>query len=356
MDTIHIDLGKDSYDIFIDNGLTRSCGAKIATLTGAKKAVVLTEDEIDALYGRDLVKSLGAAGIEAKMIVIPSREKSRSLQVVNSVYGALVDFDLDSGDLLIALGGRIVGDVTGFVAATYHRGIQYIQFPTSVLSQIGSSIGGKITLDITAGKNLIGLFYQPRAIFIDPGMARTLPRRYLHNGLGEAVKLGCVADKELFELFEKSSSDSDLLRVLPEIIKRCVRIKARYVEKDPLAKAERRVLDFGHTIGGAIERRYRHDDMTVTHGEATAIGMYLMTKRSEILGLTKRGTADRLEYVLKALSLPTHTDLTEEQLLLAMHQDKKIHDNLIDISLLKEIGEGYVKTVLFDELVNYIKV
>lgn len=133
-------------------------------------------------------------------------------------------------------------------------------------------------------------------------MAKSLPRRYLHNGLGEAVKLGCVADKDLFELFEKAGSDMDILRVLPEIIQRCVAIKAHYVEIDPGAKGERCILDFGHTIGGAIERCYRYDDAKITHGEATAIGMNLMTRRSELLGLTEQGTSERLEYVLKSLS------------------------------------------------------
>ena len=208
MEKIHINLGKDSYDIVIDSGLIRHAGDAVSSLTGAHDAAIITEDGIDRLYGMDLVKSLESAGIRTQMIVVPSSEKSRSLSVVNRVYGALVDFGLPSNGVLIALGGRVVGDITGFVAATYHRGIAYIQFPTSVLSQIGSAIGGKITLDITAGKNLVGAFYQPRAVYIDPGMAKTLPRKYLHNGMGEAVKLGCVCDKELFELFEKATSDT----------------------------------------------------------------------------------------------------------------------------------------------------
>ena len=177
MEKIHINLGKDSYDIVIDSGLIRRAGDAISSLTGAHDAAIITEDGIDRLYGMDLVKSLESAGIRTQMIVVPSSEKSRSLSIVNRVYGALVDFGLPSDGVLIALGGRVVGDITGFVAATYHRGIAYIQFPTSVLSQIGSAIGGKITLDITAGKNLVGTFYQPRAVYIDPGMAKTLPRK-----------------------------------------------------------------------------------------------------------------------------------------------------------------------------------
>lgn len=355
MEKIHINLGKDSYDIVIDSGLIRRAGDAVSSLTGAHDAAIITEDGIDRLYGIDLVKSLESAGIRTQMIVVPSSEKSRSLSIVNRVYGALVDFGLPSDGVLIALGGRVVGDITGFVAATYHRGIAYIQFPTSVLSQIGSAIGGKITLDITAGKNLVGTFYQPRAVYIDPGMAKTLPRKYLHNGMGEAVKLGCVCDKELFELFEKANSDMDLLRVLPEIIRRCCTIKAHYVEIDPTGKKERRLLDFGHTIGGAIERCCRYDDKTITHGEATAIGMYLVTKRAELLGLTTRGTTSRLEYVLKSLSLPTETHIAPEILAADMARSKHVKEGKLQLALMKEIGQGFLKEVTVEELAKYVK-
>lgn len=357
MDKIHINLGKDSYDILIDTGLVRKAGPAIRDLTGAEKAAIITEDGIDKLYGMSLVKSLEEAGVRTQMIVVPSSEKSRTLQVVRRVYGALVDFGLGPSDTLIALGGRVVGDITGFTAATYHRGISYVQFPTSVLSQIGSSIGGKVTLDldIPAGKNVVGTFYQPKAVFIDPGMAKTLPRRYFHNGLGEAVKLGCVADKALFELFEQVSSDMDIYRVLPEIIRRCCAIKAHYVEIDPFSKGERRILDFGHTIGGAIERCLRYNDAEITHGEATAIGMYLITRRSELEGLTKRGTTSRLEYVLKSLSLPVSTTVPYDILYEAVKHDKKIKGDVIQITLIKEIGKGFLYTLPVKEIGQFLK-
>lgn len=357
MDKIHINLGKDSYDILIDTGLVRKAGPAIRDLTGAEKAAIITEDGIDKLYGMSLVKSLEEAGVRTQMIVVPSSEKSRTLQVVRRVYGALVDFGLGSSDTLIALGGRVVGDITGFTAATYHRGISYVQFPTSVLSQIGSSIGGKVTLDldIPAGKNVVGTFYQPKAVFVDPGMAKTLPRRYFHNGLGEAVKLGCVADKALFELFEQVSSDMDIYRVLPEIIRRCCAIKAHYVEIDPFSKGERRILDFGHTIGGAIERCLRYNDAEITHGEATAIGMYLITRRSELEGLTKRGTTSRLEYVLKSLSLPVSTTVPYDILYEAVKHDKKIKGDVIQITLIKEIGKGFLYTLPVKEIGQFLK-
>ncbi len=355
MDKIHINLGKDSYDITIDSGLIRKAGPDIAALTGARKAVVVTEAGIDTLYGDDLVKSLRGAGLETQMIVVPSSEKSRSLTMVTHIYSALVNFGFGSSDVLIALGGRIVGDITGFTAATFHRGVPYVQFPTSILSQIGSAIGGKITLDISAGKNLVGTFYQPKAVYVDPSMVATLPRQYLHNGLGEAVKLGCVADEALFELFEKANSDRELLRVLPEIIRRCVTIKAHFVEIDPTGKKERRLLDFGHRIGGAIENALRYDDAKTTHGEATAVGMYLTTKRSELLGLTQRGTLERMEYVLKSLGLPTSTKIAPDILAAAMAKDKHVKDGALTITMIEKIGKGFLKDIPVGELGSYVK-
>lgn len=355
MDKIHINLGKDSYDVIVESGLIRKAGGEIAALTGAKKAVIITEAGIDKLYGEDLVKSLKAAGLDTQMIVVPSSEKSRSLMMVTHIYSALVNFGFESSDVLVALGGRIVGDITGFTAATFHRGVPYVQFPTSVLSQIGSAIGGKITLDISAGKNLVGTFYQPKAVYVDPSLAKSLPRQYLHNGLGEAVKLGCVADKELFELFEKANSDMELLRVLPEIIRRCVAIKAHFVEIDPTGKKERKLLDFGHRIGGAIESSVRYDDAKITHGEATAVGMYLTTKRSELLGYTTRGTTERLEYVLKSLALPTSTSVPTDILAAALAKDKHVKDGRLSLTMIEEIGKGFIKDVAVEEAVRFVK-
>ncbi|WP_296956834.1 3-dehydroquinate synthase [uncultured Dialister sp.] len=355
MDKIHINLGGDSYDIVIDNGLVNKAGPMIRELTGATKAAIITEDGIDKLYGNDLVKSLEEAGMSVQMIVVPSSKKFRTLRMVSKVYGALVDFGFGSDDLLIALGGRIVGDITGFAAATYRRGVRYIQFPTSVLAQIGSSIGGKITLDTDAGKDIVGTFYQPKAVYIDPGMAKTLPRRFFHNGLGEAVRLGCVADRELFELFEKVTSDMDIYRVLPEIIRRCCIIKAHYVELDPLSKNERRLLDFGHTIGSAIERCSRYNNMEITHGEATAIGMYRVTQRSEAEGATVHGTAGRLEYVLKSLSLPISTAIPNKILLEALKQDKNLHGDTIPVTIITEIGKGEIRPATLNEIIGALK-
>ena len=230
-----------------------------------------------------------------------------------------------------------------------------MQVPTSLLAQIGSAIGGKISIDINGRKNLIGTFYQPKAVYVDPAMVRTLPARFFHNGLGEAIKIGCVANKDLFEIFEKAASDQDILRVLPEIIRRCITIKAHYVEIDPEDKGERRILDFGHTLGGAAERYYRFNDLRLTHGEATAAGMYMITSASEILGLTKRGTAERIKYVLQSIGLPINLDVPRDILVSLLEHGKNVKDEKIETPLVLEIGKGYIYTGEIETLKKYIQ-
>ena len=324
MDTVHINLGNDSYDVIIDSGIIGRLGKETAPLSGHGRTVIITEEGIDELYGQDLKRQLEKENLNVQQIVLSSSEKSRSLSVVSRVCEALADFGFCAGDLLIGLGGRVVGDVTGFVAATYRRGTPYVQVPTSLLAQISSAIGGKISIDINGRKNLIGTFYQPKAVYVDPAMVRTLPARFFHNGLGEAIKIGCVADKDLFEIFEKAASDQDILRVLPEI--------------DPEVKGERRILDFGHTLGGAAERNYRFNDLRLTHGEATAAGKYMITSASEILGLTKRGTAERIKYVLQSIGLPTNLDVPRDILVSLLEHGKNVKDEKIETPLVLEIG------------------
>lgn len=176
-------------------------------------------------------------------------------------------------------------------------------------------------------------------MYVDPAMVRTLPARFFHNGLGEVIKIGCVADKDLFEIFEKAASDQDILRVLPEIIRRCITIKAHYVEIDPEDKGERRILDFGHTLGSAAERYYRFNDLRLTHGEATAAGMYMITSASEILGLTKRGTAERIKYVLQSIGLPINLDVPRDILVSLLEHGKNVKDEKIETPLVLEIGK-----------------
>ena len=353
MDTVHIDLGENSYDVMLDEGLIERAGREIITLTGAGKAVILTETAVEKLYGQDLKRRLEEEGAEVLMMNLSPGENIRNLSVVKRVYEALAEFGIGEKDVLIALGGRAVGDITGFAAATFQSGIPYVQVPTSLLAQIGSSIGGKVSVDLGNRKNIIGVFYQPRAVYIDTAAVRTLPPRYIHNGFGEAIKVGCVADKELFEIFEEASSDKEIIKRLPELIRRCVEIKAPVIEMDPRGKGERRILDFGHLIGRAAERYYRFNDQKITHGEATAAGMYMITKASEMFGLTKQGTAQRIAYVLKSVGLPAGLDIPPDALSSLIEENDRFGKGN-EIPLILEIGKGYLYSGNTDMLKKYL--
>lgn len=243
--------------------------------------------------------------------------------------------------------------MAGFAAATYLGGIQYIHVPTSLTAQLGTAIGGNVGIDTPNSKNLISSIAQPRGIFIDPNLLDTLPTEEFHTGLAEAVKIACIEDKDLFTIFEKAKNDVDLKKRLPEIIERCCRIKARLSEKDEFAEGQRMLLDFGNTIGHALEGYNRYDG-TVSHGEALSIGMYLITRQAEKIGLTTKGTADRLKYVLEFLHLPIHTDVSSEDVLLYMTNDKKIWGDSIRLVLLKTIGQAYLYTAHLKNLHKYI--
>lgn len=303
MAAINVDLGKDSYTIEIERGLIHRVGEKIRALTKAEKIAVITDDHVEPLYGNTIRTVLTKAGFDVRVIAIPAGETSKNLQVLSDVYDGLSEFDMSRSDAIVTLSGGVPGDLGGFAAATYMRGIPFFQIPTTILAQIDSSVGGKVAVDLPGGKNLAGAFYQPKGVFIDPDLLKTLPPRYIHDGLAEAVKYGCIGDRELFEIFESLETEEDLDRHIEEIILHSVLQKTKVVEEDEFDTGKRQVLNFGHTIGHAVERYFHYS--TFTHGEGVAIGMCLMTEQTEKMGITEKGTASRIIRVLHKLSLPT---------------------------------------------------
>lgn len=339
METIHVNLGADSYDIEIEAGMLAHVGPKVrALLPKAEKIAVITDDTVDALYGERLETVLRGAGYEVRRIAIPHGEQSKNLTVLGGVLEEMSDFGMTRTDGVVTLSGGVPGDLGGFAAAVYLRGVPFIQIPTTILAQIDSSVGGKVAVDLPSGKNLAGNFYQPKGVFIDPELVRTLAPRYIHDGMAEAVKYGCIRDVELFSLFETLQSDEDIFRNLPEIIRECCRIKAELVEEDVLDNGARMLLNFGHTIGHAIEREYHYE--TYTHGEAVGIGMVMLTRQTEKMGLTEPGTAARIEKVLKALHLPTEVPASAEALLPHIAHDKKMRGKSIKFIVLDKIGKS----------------
>ena len=271
MAKIHVNLGDDSYDILIERGLIDKVGPMIKELTDADRVIVITEDSVGKQYAAKLNKTLHAAkNLAVRFITVPEGEACKTLRVLSAVYDAIATFGLDRGDAIIGFGGGAVGDMAGFAAATYLGGIQYIHVPTSLTAQLGTAIGGNVGIDTPNSKNLISSIAQPRGIFIDPNLLDTLPTEEFHTGLAEAVKIACIEDKDLFTIFEKAKNDVDLKKRLPEIIERCCRIKARLSEKDEFAEGQRMLLDFGNTIGHALEGYNRYDG-TYSHGEALSI-------------------------------------------------------------------------------------
>ncbi len=300
------------YEILIEPGLLDAAGEPIAavlpprgasTAGRARRLVVVTDENVGPLYLERLSRSLSGAGYEVRSAVVPPGEGQKTLERAAWLYRRFLDAEIDRGDAIVALGGGVVGDLAGFAAATFLRGVPYVQVPTTLLAQVDSSVGGKTGVDHERGKNLIGAFHQPRAVIIDPQTLRTLPEREYRAGLAEVVKYGVIADAELFARIEERGADVLALEpeLLTEIIATCCRIKAEVVLADERETSGRRmILNFGHTIGHALEAEA--ETWGLRHGEAIAVGMVLACRLAEqTLDFAETG---RVRELLSRFSLP----------------------------------------------------
>lgn len=352
METISVKLPHCAYDIRIENGLLAQAGTLISSAVSSRSVVVVTDETVDTLYGKRLMDNLAAAGIAAGKIVIPPGEASKSMAMLEQVYSELIQARLKRSDCIIAFGGGVVGDLAGFAAATYLRGVRYIQVPTTLLAQIDSSVGGKVAVNLRQGKNLAGAFHQPAAVLIDPWLLAGLPPRTLRDGMAEAIKYGAIADKDLFERLA-NLRDQGFYYQAERIIADCCRIKRDVVQADELDTGLRLILNFGHSIGHAIEQVSRFQGFT--HGEAVAIGMSMITKRSEQLGWSRAGTSAALDEVLMKLGLPLAVDgLDKNALLAAMENDKKNSTGGMQLVILREIGRAEVVRVSMSEAATFL--
>ena len=353
MRNVHVDLGSKSYDIEIERGLLPRLGEKIKTLLPkAEKAAVITDSNVGPLYASFLKKSLEKEGIAVTVLTFKAGEESKNLQTLGILYDGLAEAGLTRSDAVIALGGGVTGDMGGLAAATFLRGVAFIQIPASLLATVDSSVGGKVAVDLPSGKNLVGAFYQPKAVYIDPELLKTLPVRYLHDGLAEVIKYGCIRDRDLFVTLEKIHNDAELLEHVDEIIETCCNIKARIVEQDEFDTGERMLLNFGHTLGHAVEKTFHFD--RYSHGEGVGIGMVLLTRQSEKLGLTECGTADRLAALLQKFQLPVNVQMQQDEFLRAIVLDKKKRGSSLTLILLRKIGESFLQKIEFEELKRYL--
>ena len=338
------------YEILLERGLLSRAGEECAKLFAPGARVMLISDSnVYPLFGEKVAVSLREAGFRVFSCTFPAGEQSKQLSTVEGFYRALAENNFTRSDFVVALGGGVTGDMAGFAAATFLRGIDFVQVPTSLLAQVDSSVGGKTGVDLPFGKNLVGAFHQPRLVLIDPDTLDALPPHFFADGMGEVIKYGCIRDKDLFENLEKQ----DVKEHLEEVIFRCVDCKRQIVEADALEKGERMLLNFGHTLGHAMEKL--RDFQGLSHGEAVGIGMVLISKAGEKAGLTQPGTADRIAALLEKYGLPTKTTDTPAELAAAASLDKKTDGDNLHLILLQTIGESCIHTIPAADLLGFLQ-
>jgi len=337
---IYVDLETDSYTIFIENNILAKVSSILTSLYTGAKIVIVTDEMVAGIYANSIMKQL-SDHYEMHLITIPSGEKYKTIATVNDLCTGLSRLRVSRSDLIIALGGGVVGDIVGFVASIYLRGVKFIQIPTTLLSQVDSSVGGKVGVNLESGKNLIGSFYQPKAVIIDPLVLNTLPASTFFEGMAEVVKYGCILDADFFSKLEQLRTQSELMSQIEEIIHKCCDIKRRVVEDDVYDTSKRMLLNFGHTFAHAIESVAGYGE--ISHGEAVAIGMVMITKISEENKITEAKTAKRIENLLQCYELPTRLlDFDYESLIDSIMQDKKNLNSALNLIFLTKIGEGII--------------
>lgn len=342
MRTVTVPLGARSYEIKIGPGLLKELGRHCTALNLGNRCAIISDQHVGPKYGKAARRSLKSAGFDPVLITVPAGETAKSMKVVEHCYNALAEHRLERKSFIVALGGGVVGDLAGFVAASYLRGIDFVQVPTTLLAQVDSSVGGKVGVNLKAGKNLVGAFHQPRLVLCDLDTLRRLPTREYRAGLAEVIKYGIIYDAALFERLEHDLPK--LLKrdpgTLSEVIARCCQIKAEVVGKDETESGLRAILNFGHTIGHAIEKISGYGKYL--HGEAISIGQVAAAKISaRVFGLSGRDV-ERIRAVLQKAGLPTEIKLSASQrqrLFTAMRLDKKVSGGEIKFVLAKYIGE-----------------
>ena len=330
--SLYMNLGKDSYDIIIERGALAKAGEYFNL---DRKVLVVTDSGVPAEYAKTVAESAK----EGYIVTFPRGEENKNFETYKTVLSALTEKGFTRTDCVVAVGGGVVGDLAGFAAASYMRGIDFYNIPTTVLSQIDSSIGGKTAIDFYGYKNIIGAFHQPKKVIIDADVTKTLTKRQIVSGLAEAVKMAATSDKELFSIFE----NGDYEERFDEIIEKSLIIKKAVVEEDVSEKGLRKVLNFGHTIGHAIESNAGLGRFY--HGECVALGMLYMADKE---------AKERIINVLKKLGLPTKAEFDKDDIINTIKHDKKATGDKITVIYVKEIGSFEMRKIDISELYGYI--
>jgi 3-dehydroquinate synthase len=342
--TVHVALGERSYDILIDEGLLLGeLPGLAAKLRLGRRCAIITDSNTGPLYSQAVRDALAGAGVEASTITVPAGEGSKSLAVAGRLYEQLAEARLDRRGFILALGGGVVGDVGGFIAATYLRGVDFVQVPTTLLSMVDSSVGGKVAINLPQGKNLVGAFYQPRLVLADMGTLRSLPEREFRSGMAEVIKYGIICDARLFALLEQrldALMAKDMAQLAP-VIARCCEIKAEVVSQDERETGLRAILNFGHTIGHAIEAVTDYGQYL--HGEAIAIGMMAAARLSRKHGGLGDTDIGRIESLLRRAGFDlTPPPVSFIKIVAPMRRDKKAIEGKLRFVLARRLGEVFV--------------
>jgi len=349
IETVTVTLAERSYDILIGSGLMAQAGQKIAQRFPKAKVAIVTDSNVARLHLPALEKSLSQADIATTIITVPAGEKSKSFATLEEVVNQLLAAKLERGDLCIALGGGVIGDLTGFAAAITRRGMDFIQMPTSLLAQVDSSVGGKTAINTHHGKNLVGAFYQPCLVLADTDVLDTLPRREFCAGYSEMVKYGLINQPDFFAWLEENWQEifsGGAARVAA--IARACRSKAQVVAQDEREAGERALLNLGHTFGHALEAATSYDSARLVHGEGVAIGMVLAYEFSHRLGLCQDNSAARISHHLQKVGLPTRLDQIRggvgdvETLMHHIAQDKKVSRGSLTFILVRGLGQAFI--------------
>lgn len=353
MRKVKVALPVNGYDITIGKGLAEELEKQIGEHKFSSRALLVTDSNVGKLYTEKVKESITKAGLQADVFVVPAGETSKSLETAEKIYTRAIELGLDRKSPIFALGGGVVGDLTGFVAATYMRGVPFVQIATSLLAQVDSSVGGKVAVNHRLGKNMIGAFYQPKFVLIDISCLESLPKREIYTGLGEIIKYGAIYDEDFFRYLEDNTEKIKALAEssLEHIIGRSCEIKADVVTQDEKEKGLRRILNFGHTMAHAIEKETGY--LRYNHGEAVAIGMIGAANISRELGLLKDEDVQRLTALIEKLHLPTKAEgVNLEAMFESTLHDKKTVNGIVHWVLLDRIGHVSDITEAPDDVVK----
>ena len=355
MQLVKIDLGTRSYDVVIGQELFKICADFLQTKSYSKKAVIVTDEIVDKLYYESFIKAVADTGYNFIKVVVPSGEEAKSFSWAEKVYTTAIEAKLDRKSVFIALGGGVVGDLTGFVAATYMRGVPFIQVPTTLLAQVDASVGGKVAVNHPLGKNMIGAFHQPDIVLADTDTLKTLSDRDYASGLAEVVKYACLAGEDLLAFLEVNS-DKIIAKddvIMADLIARCCEYKAMIVAADELESGQRMFLNLGHTYGHAVEAEGNFS--RYTHGEAVSIGLYGAMLLSEQVAGFSPAMTQRVCALLEKFNLPLVAQAMDKKAVYEnLWHDKKAVNDSLQWVLLSKIGEPFVDSSVDNEIVRQV--